>query len=219
MSSRRNPVPRTPEVTSPSPTETAPRDEYFGRTLRSSTRASRATSPAVANRNTDDSNSDPEKRAWTRSRSPLLEKNGVLPSMSGSTATLPKSKVSKRKTDQAKSNGATNGHLQPPELSAGHKYWRELSRSPSPSGLIPIHSEFRSFVCHIPSILYISDWRSAPNWILDTSTRSSAQSPPCVYWLPNLLPVHKRSRSIPNPPGPPGSVDTHCDRRYRTPQS
>jgi len=144
MSSRRTPIPRTPEVISPSPTETGPTDGYFGRTLRSSTRAKRVTSPTVASENGD--TSDPETRARTRSRSPLLEKKGVMPLTSGSTATVPTSKATKRRSDVPLTNGATNGHLQPPGLSAGHKYWRELSRSPSPSGLIPIHSEFRSFV-------------------------------------------------------------------------
>lgn len=146
MSTRRNPIPRTPEVISPSPTEGALKEEYFGRTLRSATRAGKATSPAVAQNTTEGSSSDPEKRARTRSRSPLLEKKGVLPLPSGNTATVPNSKFSKRKSDAVISNDTKNGHLQPPELSAGHKYWRELSRSPSPSGLIPIHSEFRSFV-------------------------------------------------------------------------
>ncbi|TID17453.1 hypothetical protein E6O75_ATG08199 [Venturia nashicola] len=146
MSSRRNLIPKTPEVISPSPTEAAPKEEYFGRTLRSATRADKVASSAVIPNSDDGPNSDPEKRARTRSRSPLLEKNGVLPLTSGSRATVPKHNPSKRKSDAPNSNGATNGHLQPPELSAGHKYWRELSRSPSPSGLIPIHSHFRSFI-------------------------------------------------------------------------
>jgi diacylglycerol kinase (CTP) len=153
MSSRRNPIPRTPEVISPSPTESAPRDGYFGRTLRSSTRANKANSPTVAKENTDGSSSDPDQRARTRSRSPLLEKKGVLPLTSGSTATT--SKATKRKKEAPLSNGATNGHLQPPELSAGHKYWRELSRSPSPSGVIPIHSEFRTFVRLVLSLFVV----------------------------------------------------------------
>lgn len=141
MSSLRNLIPQTPEVISPSPTESAPRDGYFGRTLRSSTRAKKATS----HENTNESSSDPEERSRTRSRSPLLEKKAV-PLTSGSTAIVPVSKAAKRKPDAPVSNGATNGHLKPPQLSPGHKYWRELSRSPSPSGIIPIHSEFRSFV-------------------------------------------------------------------------
>jgi diacylglycerol kinase (CTP) len=41
-------------------------------------------------------------------------------------------------------NGTTNGHLSPAQ--ANKNYWREMSRSPSPLGLIPIHQEWRSFV-------------------------------------------------------------------------
>jgi len=39
--------------------------------------------------------------------------------------------------------GEANGHLAPPE---DKSYWRQLSRSPSPLGLIPVHLEFRQFI-------------------------------------------------------------------------
>jgi hypothetical protein len=41
-------------------------------------------------------------------------------------------------------NGSSNGYLSPAQ--ANKNYWREMSRSPSPLGLIPIHQEWRSFV-------------------------------------------------------------------------
>jgi len=41
-------------------------------------------------------------------------------------------------------NGTVNGHLSP--AAANRNYWREMSRSPSPLGLIPIHQKWRSFV-------------------------------------------------------------------------
>ena len=42
-------------------------------------------------------------------------------------------------------NGTTvNGHLSP--QAANKNYWREMSRSPSPLGLIPIHQKWRSFI-------------------------------------------------------------------------
>jgi diacylglycerol kinase (CTP) len=41
-------------------------------------------------------------------------------------------------------NGTSNGHLSP--AAANKVYWREMSRSPSPLGLIPIHQEWRSFI-------------------------------------------------------------------------
>lgn len=40
--------------------------------------------------------------------------------------------------------GTINGHLSP--QAANKNYWRELSRSPSPLGLIPIHQKWRSFI-------------------------------------------------------------------------
>jgi len=50
-------------------------------------------------------------------------------------------RATKRKPEP---NGTANGHLSP--SSANKNYWRELSRSPSPLGLIPIHQEWRSFI-------------------------------------------------------------------------
>jgi len=41
-------------------------------------------------------------------------------------------------------NGDASSHLSPPKVS--RDYWREFSRSPSPLGLIPIHTQFRSFI-------------------------------------------------------------------------
>jgi diacylglycerol kinase (CTP) len=41
-------------------------------------------------------------------------------------------------------NGTSNGHLSPAQ--ANKNYWREMSRSPSPLGLIPIHQKWRSFI-------------------------------------------------------------------------
>jgi diacylglycerol kinase (CTP) len=49
-------------------------------------------------------------------------------------------------------NGTTNGHLSPAQ--ANKNYWREMSRSPSPLGLIPIHQKWRSFVRHCPCIIF-----------------------------------------------------------------
>lgn len=54
------------------------------------------------------------------------------------------SKLNRRKPDGLRSDGAANGHLSP--SAANKNYWRELSRSPSPLGLIPIHQEWRNFV-------------------------------------------------------------------------
>lgn len=49
-----------------------------------------------------------------------------------------------KKAELTLPNGTVNGHLSP--AAANKNYWREMSRSPSPLGLIPIHQKWRSFV-------------------------------------------------------------------------
>lgn len=68
--------------------------------------------------------------------------------MSGLTAMNSKSgttsKAAGKKANLSLTNGTTNGHLSP--AAANKNYWREMSRSPSPLGLIPIHQKWRSFI-------------------------------------------------------------------------
>lgn len=107
---------------------------------------------------------DPELyRARSRSRSPQLERNLKMTAMNGNILTQDKSGLSstaastltKRKNEEAiieTPNGAAkapNGFLSPDSAypqGFGSAYWRNLSRSPSPLGLIPIHREWRAFV-------------------------------------------------------------------------
>ena len=161
MTSHYPAIPATPRVISPSPTpsesSTTSKDGYFGPITRSVTRTSRAKSPPPIKEDLDNESSgsdrDPEKRARTRSRSPILE-GGNRRRMSGLTSVNPKSGVPstagkpvRRKVDTVLANGAANGHLSPQSANKGKWDWRELSRSPSPLGLIPIHTKWRSFVC------------------------------------------------------------------------
>ncbi|KAF2840137.1 phosphatidate cytidylyltransferase [Patellaria atrata CBS 101060] len=144
-------VPATPRVISPSPTPSETSEHsYFGPVTRSISRANRTVkSPPPIDE--DGSSSDPEKRARTRSRSPLLD-GSRRRRMSGLTAINPKGRTSsissskglRKRPDLALPNGSANGHLSP--QSAAKNYWREMSRSPSPLGLIPIHQEWRSFI-------------------------------------------------------------------------
>jgi diacylglycerol kinase (CTP) len=145
MSSSRYAQPRTPRVVSPSPTpsEGNAKDGYFGPMTRSISRANHITSPPAIHEDAESSGSEPEKRARTRSRSPGLGGRWMAPLTSGSTATITPSKPARRKAEAIATNGSANGHLEIPGKSKG---WREISRSPSPLGLIPIHTQFRSFV-------------------------------------------------------------------------
>lgn len=133
-------VPQTPRVISPSPTpsETSAKDGYFGPVTRSAAKKIKhmSSTPRI---DEDSSGSDPEKRARTRSRSPLVESRRRR--MSG---LKPKHVGPGKKGELVLPNGTVNGHLSP--AAANKDYWREMSRSPSPLGLIPIHQKWRSFV-------------------------------------------------------------------------
>lgn len=123
-------IPSTPRVISPTPTPTENKNDiYFAPITRSA--AKRHTSPTAILEDPEPSDSDSslEKRARARSRSPKSHAKRQK------VATQPKQKPSDT-TPQS------NGHLSP--FSAAS--WREISRSPSPLGLIPIHRQWRSFV-------------------------------------------------------------------------
>lgn len=140
-SSRQYQIPHTPRVISPSPTpsEASGKDGYFGPVTRSAARKNRRP-PSPPPIDEDSSGSDPEKRARARSRSPILQ--GGRRRMSGLTAM--KRMGNGKKGELTLPNGIVNGHLSP--AAANKNYWREMSRSPSPLGLIPIHQKWKSFV-------------------------------------------------------------------------
>lgn len=123
------PIPVT-RVISPSPTpgESSSRDNYFG----TATKKSNGHITTQAPISESPESSDPESsRARPRSRSPQIRRKD------SSKKTL-KSPPEPIKTD---------GHLDPNSmLGMGSSYWRNLSRSPSPLGLIPLHREWRSFI-------------------------------------------------------------------------
>ncbi|KAL1303401.1 hypothetical protein AAFC00_006793 [Neodothiora populina] len=132
-------VPDTPRVISPSPTpsEQLTRD-YFA------TKRTRFPSQEPINEENIVAE-DPElARARTRSRSPQLTKK-ISQTMNGT------AKPARRKPEPITLKDPdqdTNGHLSPASavMGRGREYWRQLSRSPSPLGLIPIHREWRTFI-------------------------------------------------------------------------
>ena len=91
------------------------------------------------------------RRARTRSRSPIYSRE-----VKALTSSKPSKKSRKGKDPSI--NGVvetkgvvSNGHLAPPPIAKknatfGGWSWRDLSRSPSPLGLIPIHRHWRTFV-------------------------------------------------------------------------
>ncbi|KAK5088859.1 Diacylglycerol kinase [Lithohypha guttulata] len=139
------PVPSTPKVISPSPTPSESSEQADGYFTRSVAKRSRTKSPqpdTIAEEKTNDdsegSDSSLEKRARTRSRSPIL---------------APTDGIKKSEPLPTKHSPAANGNAIPPQVN-GHlspysqikKSWREFSRSPSPLGLIPLHRHYRTFI-------------------------------------------------------------------------
>jgi diacylglycerol kinase (CTP) len=123
-------VPSTPRIISATPTPTENKnDSYFAPITRSA--AKRHISPDAISEDSEPSDSDSslEKRARARSRSPKTHAKRQK------AASQPKQKP-------PYPSPQPNGHLSP--FSAAS--WREISRSPSPLGLIPIHRHWRSFV-------------------------------------------------------------------------
>ncbi|KAH0536292.1 hypothetical protein FGG08_006830 [Glutinoglossum americanum] len=142
----RSQIPGTPRVISPSPTPSESGDQangsYFGPTTRSASK--RVASPSAIDEGNEvddwDVSDSGLERSRTRSRSPVIaarrrRKSGY---------SVQKPTVSKKGGEIVVANGKSNGHLVPPRTISS--YWRDISRSPSPLGLIPIHRHWRSFV-------------------------------------------------------------------------
>ncbi|KAK4503573.1 hypothetical protein PRZ48_004488 [Zasmidium cellare] len=151
-------IPNAPRVISPSPTpsESSTKDGYFPPATRSATK--RLSSVDRIEEHEAGHEEDPElSRARSRSRSPQIERKPTRMTMnggisSGAASTMTVNKPTRRKPEEVKTpNGAPkeNGFLSPASANPqgfGSAYWRSLSRSPSPLGLIPIHREWRAFV-------------------------------------------------------------------------
>ena len=143
-------IPRTPRVISPSPTPSSDAGEtstsYF---TRSAAKRSNTATSAISE---EPSDADPEleTRARARSRSPhpSLRHRRASGNVKSSSAKAASTTTTVQKSEPLMPNGVpkpeSNGYLSP--ASAASSYWRSLSRSPSPLGLIPIHRHWRSLV-------------------------------------------------------------------------
>ncbi|EGD98348.1 phosphatidate cytidylyltransferase [Trichophyton tonsurans CBS 112818] len=132
-------IPATPRVISPSPT---PSDLSESRE-HISDKGPLASPPPIPEEDPvpDDasgSDSSVNKRSRTRSRSPMV--------LSSSVQRRRKSNSGPGEKAALAANGHTsaNGHLSP--YSSVQENWRVISRSPSPLGLIPLHSHYRTFI-------------------------------------------------------------------------
>jgi len=126
-------IPTTPRVISPSPTPSEStkkdKDGYFT-----------TVEPIPED---GENTSDPEfARARTRSRSPNVSRSTAKANAAEGRS------VRRRVNTSDEKSSETNGFLSPKSAvtGMGASYWRSLSRSPSPLGLIPIHREWRTFI-------------------------------------------------------------------------
>lgn len=129
-----NRVPETPRVISPSPPvseKSDSQDGYFAPTTRSAARHQRMS--GISENSQDDSDS----LSRARPRSPTSVRGA---------ARQRKSKPNMVNKSGPSANGhlPPNGHLSPD--SKDQSNWRHFSRSPSPLGLIPLHSRYRKFI-------------------------------------------------------------------------
>nr|POE53584.1 ctp-dependent diacylglycerol kinase 1 [Quercus suber] len=153
-------IPATPQViaASPTPSDAGGRDGYFAPNARAGAGQQDQT-PSITEH--ENSQHDPDfDRARSRSRSPQLSRKAVKQiRMNGSVATgaetgsgLASRRLVEPNIDTKLASGSTNNllspdsALQPEQRGFGASYWRNLSRSPSPFGLIPIHREWRTFI-------------------------------------------------------------------------
>src|SRR5262249_3569709 len=113
------------------------KDGYFGPVTRSATRRRLTSSYPIYE---VDADSSLDRRARTKSRGSVasLRPSGLNASKLGSVAT------GQNLLPAAPNGKVANGHLSP--ISAAPSFWSDISRSPSPLGLIPIHRHFRSLV-------------------------------------------------------------------------
>jgi diacylglycerol kinase (CTP) len=145
-------IPATPRVISPSPTpsERNSKDGYFAPDTRSKLANVSSVDPIEEHEDTNNMlEEDPELyRARTRSRSPQIARHGSrLNGLSHSTSRKKAPElVSKASNGAIKTNSLLSPNDAYRDSGFGSSYWRNLSRSPSPFGLIPIHREWRAFV-------------------------------------------------------------------------
>ncbi|KAL4794646.1 hypothetical protein BDV19DRAFT_364546 [Aspergillus venezuelensis] len=138
MSSARNPgaVPATPRVISPSPTpegrtSSRSRDDYSAPTTRSAARRQQRLGDVTEEGQGETADTSPTRSRRRKSRSKKTTSSEEPEALA------------------ARTNGnapQTNGFLSPLSKADGTRLVDSISRSPSPLGLIPLHSRYRSFI-------------------------------------------------------------------------
>ena len=187
-----NPIPATPRVISPSPTPSESREAsqegYFGPVTRSA-RKKQAASEAPIDEEIDEDEEDVSaelRRARSKSRSPMRARK-ISGLTSAKPTTTPATKPPPLTPNGNGHAAATNGHLSPTSANSGWS-WRDISRSPSPLGLIPIHRHWRSFVHRheVPrKVLHVSIGFFTI-WLYVSGVQTNAITP---YLMSALIPI------------------------------
>lgn len=129
-----------------------------------------------------DSGAESSRRARSRSRSPM--KSRKITGLTPAVATPRPAPIELTPNGNGK---ATNGHLSPASASAGWS-WRDISRSPSPLGLIPIHRQWRTFVHRheVPRKLLHVSIGFFTIWLYVSGVQTNAITP---YLMGALVPI------------------------------
>lgn len=175
---------QTPRVVEPSGSDA----EYSAPTTRSGSRRTTPQSSQILSKGLDDDSDSPPpgaRRSRTRSRSPIDGKVPRMTARSPPQETIPEGKE-KPSSPNGKQTIPNGNYLAPPQPTGWS--WRDLSRSPSPLGLIPIHRQFRIFVHkhEIPrKALHVSIGFFVV-WLYSTGTQVSSVPP---YLMTALVPI------------------------------
>ncbi|KAL8696460.1 MAG: hypothetical protein Q9201_007648 [Fulgogasparrea decipioides] len=164
-------IPPTPQVTEPTPGPSELKDKqdsYF------------APIGGPVTKRTTSSSQFSDERARARSRSPK--------SIVTNTAQSPP-RPKKPPATTSPPNGTANGHLSPSSAAPPtSSYWRTISRSPSPLGLIPIHLSWRTFI-HRHEIPRKALHLSIGFFTLNLYSRGISQHSIHPYLLGALIPI------------------------------
>ncbi|OKL63434.1 hypothetical protein UA08_01539 [Talaromyces atroroseus] len=139
-------VPATPRVVSPSPTPSdtpSSRNEYFAPVTRSAARRQRLSNSAQSVLK-EDSNSNGDAVARNTSSQPRTTPRRRGSNSNNTTKKPSTSPVVRSQPLSANGKLSPNGYLSP--YANLQDRWRDLSRSPSPLGLIPLHQNYRTFI-------------------------------------------------------------------------
>jgi diacylglycerol kinase (CTP) len=133
----------------------------------------------------DEDSSAELRRARSKSRSPMRARK--VPTLTPAKATVSSSTTNGPLITSNGNGHVPNGHLSPTAASPGWS-WRDLSRSPSPLGLIPIHRQWRVFVHRheVPRKLLHVSIGFFVIWLYVSGVQTTAITP---YLMGALIPI------------------------------